>query len=181
MEQPIWANVARIVSIVDELVLTGKPTNIEFKQQIKPVYEDFMQVLNRTLIRTQEIKQDKAVSFLMSETCIIDDIFKVLNCLWPVSLFETSEQPESKESEILGILSRISDDDFARDIDLLMFDGIKDKKSSNAETHDYFLRSITNLICLKISIIQDKDELEKWLEILLRMSKYLLLTSETWT
>jgi hypothetical protein len=68
VEHPIWTNVARIVFIIDELVLNGKPTNIEFKQRIKPIYEDFIQVLNRTMTRTQENKKDKSVSFLLSET-----------------------------------------------------------------------------------------------------------------
>jgi hypothetical protein len=119
-------------------------------------------------------------SISLTESCIIDDIFKVLNCLWPVSLFESGEVFESKESKILSILSRISDDDFAKDVELLMYDGIKDKKSST-ENYDYFLRCIVNLACLKISTIQDSKVLEHWLSILLRIAKYLLLTSETWT
>lgn len=61
-----------------------------------------------------------------------------------------------------------------------MYDGIKDKKSANKEPHEYFLRCIVNLICLKISLLTDRQSLEYWLDIILRIVKYLLLTSETW-
>lgn len=63
----------------------------------------------------------------MLDTCIIDDIFKVLNFLWPSSLFETGEICNTKESKILDILSRISDDDFAKDAELLMYGEQKEK------------------------------------------------------
>lgn len=140
VDQPIWANVARIVFIVDELVLNGKPTNIIFKEGFKSIYEDYLQVLNRTFIRVNSSKVEPQSPQLPTETCIIEDIFKVLNCLWLASLFETSGKNESKESKILSVLSRTSDDDFAKDVELLMFDGLKDKKSSQTETHDHFLR-----------------------------------------
>lgn len=77
VDQPIWANTASLVFIVDELVFTGKPTNIVFKQGIKSVYEDYMQVLNKAMLKKGEPKKD-APSYV-SETCIIEEMFKVLN------------------------------------------------------------------------------------------------------
>jgi len=64
----------------------------------------------------------------------------VLNFLWPASLFDSIESLGPRESKILSLLSRTSDDDFAKDVEILMYDGIKDKKSTTKESHEYFLR-----------------------------------------
>ena len=133
------------------------------------------------MIRDSENRKESANAISKTDTCIIDDIFKVLNYLWPSSLFETREICETKESRILDILSHISDDDFAKDAELLMYSDQKDKKGPNSETSNTFLRSIVNLACLKISTIKSTKVLTVWLNILLRLAKYLLLTSETWT
>ena len=181
IDRPIWANVARIVFLVDELVINGKPTNIVFKEGIKSIYEDYVQVLNTKMIRSSENREKVTNSISLTETCIIDDIFKVLNYLWPSSIFETGEVCGTKESKILDVLSRVSDDEFSKDAEILMYDESKDKKSSSPESHNNFLRCIVNLACLKISTIQSKEVMDVWLVILLRMAKYLLLISETWT
>ena len=54
-------------------------------------------------------------------------------------------------------------------------------KSYSGESNNNFLRCSVNLACLKISTIENSKILSVWLNILLRMAKYLLLTSETWT
>lgn len=181
LDQIIWCNVARLVFVVEELVLNGKPTNIIFKEGIKSIYEDYLPVLNRIMIKSSENRKETVHSISMLDTCIIDDIFKALNFLWPSSLFETGEVSKTKEGKILDILSRISDDDFAKDAELLMYGEQKEKKASSNEPSKNLLRCIVNLACLKISTVRNEKVLGVWLNILLRMSKYLLLTSETWT
>ena len=180
IDQPVWTNVAELAFIIDELAFNGRPTNIVFKPGFKPIYEDYFQILNKAIVKNNDVKADTNNPLQVSDDCIIDELFKILNFLWPTSLFETNQKSEPKESKILSLLSRTSDDDFAKDVEILMYDGMKDKKASSKESHEYFLRWITNLICLKISLLQDKQALEYWLDIALRIVKYLLLTSETW-
>ena len=180
IDQPIWANVAGLAFIIDEIAFNGRPTNIEFKSGYKSIYEDYAPVLNKAIVNSNDIKQDSNSSLQTNDSWIINEIFKVLNFLWPASLFDSIESLGPRESKILSLLSRTSDDDFAKDVEILMYDGIKDKKSTTKESHEYFLRWVVNLICLKISLLTDKQSLEYWLDIILRMVKYLLLTSETW-
>jgi hypothetical protein len=130
--------------------------------------------------RTAESTPEKGESSSEKDTAwLIEELFKIFEWLWPKNLFESQYGKDLKESKILSVLRRTKSDDFARDIDLLMYNGNRDKKSSSFDK--YFLRCAVNLAWLKVSQTTDKEELEKWLDILLRISKFLLLASETWT
>lgn len=182
VDQPIWANVVAIAFVIHELIMNSGVNaeahtgQIKYHDEVKAIKEYYYDSVLK--IKDSNGETYSAI-FQISENWILDDLFMVLDSLWTPSLFETTENFESKETKILSILSRTSDDDFIKDVELLLYNGNKDKKSTSVFNNDCFLKCILNLATLKISHVQNKANLSTWLNILLRICKFLLLASET--
>lgn len=113
-----------------------------------------------------------------------------MESVWSKSLFNYESETSatvSLEDSILHNLEQTKSNVYASDIKILISEG-SDKKSTQRDgiqtgvsKENFFMRSFLNLLCLTISLENNSELLEGYLEKLERIGKFLLLSSESWS
>ena len=110
------------------------------------------------------------------DSSLMDSFFQLLDPIWPFSLFESKSMSlqEEEHLELVRAIKKQSQAVFKTDLQMLVFE-----PPAELRNRGVFIKLVTHLVCISVKATLDTDNVHLWLSITERITKFILLISES--